>query len=346
MDYRSKLLSLSDRYNPERNYDIQQRSITESNLYSTDKDVVKYVKSAMATVDEAYTRKTRQAGENAKLHLSNVLTNVSFEYQGSVMTDTHIKGASDIDLLVLCEKFYETEMHRVREALQHPYSYTMEEFSRLRTYDQSFSLYQGNVAIDLANLREDIERIMKQTYDDCDTSHDKAVKIKNKHLRRDVDIVTASWYQSLGYVLHGMPREERGINVYNKNGYTEGPDYPFISISRINSRSADTNGRLKRMIRFLKNVRADSGLEIPLTSFDINAICYSIPIRDYANCDYKQLVHVLWYTMFHLWSDKKEDQLKSVIGDEYVFRGKPKKVEALKVLEDEVYKIKTDLEKV
>jgi hypothetical protein len=49
--------------------------------------------------------------------------------------------------------------------------------------------------------------------------------------------------------------------------------------------------------------------------------------------------------MFHLWYDKKEDQLKSVIGDEYIFQGKPEKVEALKMLEDEVYKIKTDLEK-
>lgn len=100
------------------------------------------------------------------------------------------------------------------------------------------------------------------------------------------------------------------------------------------------------MIRFLKNVRTDSNQNIPLTSFDINAICYSIPIEDYANCDYKQLVHILWYTMYHLWQEKKENQLKSVIGDEYIFRGKPEKVEALKKLEDEVYKIKTDLEKV
>lgn len=48
--------------------------------------------------------------------------------------------------------------------------------------------------------------------------------------------------------------------------------------------------------------------------------------------------------MFYLWYDKKEDQLKSVIGYEYVFREKPEKVEALKKLDDEVYK--TDLEKV
>ena len=35
--------------------------------------------------------------------------------------------------------------------------------------------------------------------------------------------------------------------------------------------------------------------------------------------------------------------LKSVVGDEYIFKDKPEKLAALKVLEDEVYKIDADL---
>lgn len=97
------------------------------------------------------------------------------------------------------------------------------------------------------------------------------------------------------------------------------------------------------MIRFLKNVRTDSEKNIPLTSFEINAICYSIPVQDYAEKEYKELVHILWSTMFHLWNDGKQDELKSVVGDEYIFKDKPEKLAALKVLEDEVYKINTDL---
>ena len=97
------------------------------------------------------------------------------------------------------------------------------------------------------------------------------------------------------------------------------------------------------MIRFLKNVRTDSDKTIPLTSFEINAICYSIPVQDYAQKEYKELVHILWQTMFHLWYDGKQDGLKSVVGNEYVFKGKPEKLAALKVLEDEVYKISQDL---
>lgn len=166
----------------------------------------------------------------------------------------------------------------------------------------------------------------------------------SQNFHRDVDIVTSSWFQSLDYVLDGMPDNKRGIKIYNKStGLSEGPDYPFLSISRINQRSSDTNGRLKRMIRFLKNVRTDSEKNIPLTSFEINAICYSIPVQDYAEKEYKELVHILWSTMFHLWNDGKQDELKSVVGDEYIFKDKPEKLAALKVLEDEVYKINTDL---
>ena len=50
--------------------------------------------------------------------------------------------------------------------------------------------------------------------------------------------------------------------------------------------------------------------------------------------------------MYHLWKDNKENQLRSVVGDEYVFLGKPNKVQALKVLEDEVYQIYNDLKKI
>ena len=309
-----------------------------------DKDVVKYVMRAMKAVDEEYTKRTKAAGEAVKQHLRGSLINVSYAYQGSVMTDTHIKGASDIDLLVLCEKFIETDIFKIRQELEKTWKYNSFQIDRLCQFDNFFSTYEGNSSQDMASLRNQIERIMSRTYTVCDISKPKAVKITNQNLHRDVDIVTSSWFQSLDYVLDGMPKDKRGIKIYNKStGLSEGPDYPFLSISRINKRSADTNGRLKRMIRFLKNVRTDSDKTIPLTSFEINAICYSIPTQDYAQKEYKELVHILWQTMFHLWYDGKQDELKSVVGNEYIFKDKPKKIAALKVLGDEVYKINKDL---
>ena len=342
MDYSQKLRKINNRYNPDSSMLVEQRMFSGESLY--DKDVARYVMRAMKAVDEEYTKRSKAAGEVVKQHLKELLTNVSYEYQGSVMTDTHIRGASDIDLLVLCDKFVGTDIFKVREELAKTWKYNSYQLGRLCQFDNSFSQYEGNSFRDMAFVRTQIEKIMSRTYTICDISKPKAVKITNQNLHRDVDIVTSSWFQSLDYVLDGMPENKRGIKIYNKStGFSEGPDYPFLSISRINQRSSDTNGRLKRMIRFLKNVRTDSEKDIPLTSFEINAICYSIPVQDYAQKEYKELVYILWYSMFHLWNDGKQDELKSVVGDEYIFKDKPEKLAALKVLEDEVYKINKDL---
>lgn len=342
MDYRQKILNINNRYNPESSRLVEERMFSDDSAW--DSDVIKYVRRAMSSVDADYTRKTKEAGENVKQHLKEILLNVSYEYQGSVMTNTHIKGASDIDLLVICNKFYGTDIHKVRQELQNTWKYDYIQRYRLETYNRDFSLYDGNSSRDLAELRRQIEQIMKKKYLKCDISKPKAIKITNQSLHRDVDIVTSSWFQSLDYILNGMPEELRGIKIFNKDlGYAEYPDYPFLGIHKINNRDNDSNGKLKRMIRFLKNVRKDSDQDISLSSFEINAICYSIPIESYKYKNDKEIVYLLWNTMYNLWYENKQDSLLSVVGDEYVFKDKPEKVKALKLLEDEIYKISNDL---
>lgn len=342
INYNSRIGNLRSRYNPDRIQLFEDRVSRET--LGIVGDTQKYVRMAMMAVDEEYTRKTKQAGEAAKDHLKRDLSNVEYRYQGSVMTDTHIRGGSDIDLLVLCTKFNHTDISRIRNELNNTLSHTYTELANLRSYNNRFSAYQGNCYQDLRSLRLDIERIMKSNYAMCDISKPKSVKITNQNLHRDVDVVTSCWYDSYYYVLNGEDETNRAISIYNKDTNTySGPDYPFLSISRINNRSAVTNGRLKRMIRFLKNVRTDSDKDIDLTSFEINAICYDIPISEYQNMEYKELVGLLWSRMYHLWKDGTVDQLRSVVGNEFVFKGKPDKVDALKLLEDEVYNISCDL---
>ena len=71
-----------------------------------------------------------------------------------------------------------------------------------------------------------------------------------------MDIVIANWYDNVTAVLRDKDSDFRGIQVYNKELNSKGdPDYPFLSIKRINDRSSKTNGRLKKMIRFLKNIK-------------------------------------------------------------------------------------------
>lgn len=211
MDYSQKLRQINNRYNPDSSMLVEQRMFSGESAY--DKDVARYVMRAMKAVDEEYTKRTKAAGEAVKQHLKESLTNVSYEYQGSVMTDTHIRGASDIDLLVLCEKFVGTDIFKVREELAKTWKYNSYQLGRLCQFDNSFSQYEGNSSQDMAFLRAQIEKIMSRTYTICDISKPKAVKITNQNFHRDVDIVTSSWFQSLDYVLDGMPDNKRGIKI-------------------------------------------------------------------------------------------------------------------------------------
>ena len=98
------------------------------------------------------------------------------------------------------------------------------------------------------------------------------------------------------------------------------------------------------MIRFLKNVKCQSPIDINLSSFDINAICYDVNIAEYHDCEYQHLVFVL-YLQLHKISEDEEyaNELKSVDGREFIFRYKPEKIEELKRLLSEVSIIAVDL---
>ena len=103
-DYTSLINRIESRYNPDSLREVRLNSI--SSLSGIDKDIAKYVKLAMNEVDPIYTNKTLEAGENTKSHLQRELQqSVDFRYQGSVMTRTHIRGVSDIDLLTITVNF-------------------------------------------------------------------------------------------------------------------------------------------------------------------------------------------------------------------------------------------------
>lgn len=152
--------------------------------------------------------------------------------------------------MTLCQQFIsgitiDNAVRRMTEEINKSHLHSPNEMARLLDYNRNFSPYQGNSNEDLRQLRMSIEKVMRENYSLCDTSKAKSVKITNQHLHRDVDVVTSSWFQSYDYMLSGMSSEKRGIKIYNKEtGEAEGPDYPFLSISRINNNCQVTYSEL------------------------------------------------------------------------------------------------------
>ena len=309
-------------------------------------DALTFVRMAMKAVEPEYTKRTRDAGDRVKDHLDKELQDKNFRYQGSVMTDTHIKGYSDIDLLVISSKFYSWDANRVNEILDSPTERNKFWTSTIKKleHEKSISSYTGNSLEDLRKLRIDSENILTGVYNTCDITQPKAIRIKNLSLNREVDIVIANWYDDVRSIMYDKG-DNRGVQVYNKITNTQGRvDYPFVSINRINERSSSTNGRLKKMIRFMKNVKAHSDLKIDLSSFDINAICYDIDTSKYDTLAYNELVRVIYEQLYSICNDiQHANDVVSVDDREYIFRNQPGKLSSLRLLMGEIQSIYSDL---
>jgi hypothetical protein len=342
-DYRQLAQSVQNRLNPDRESLIERKMFSDLSDAST--DILKYIKLAMRGVEPEYTQKSKEAGERVKDHLSS-LSDVIFKYQGSVMTNTHIKGASDIDLLTICDKFYSWDSSAVNNILNNPSERTKYYSSQISKLEKeaNMSSYLGAPLEDLRKIRLDSENILRDIYSQFDASNGKAIKIRNLSLKRDVDIVTASWYDNVSSILNDKG-DFRGIQVYDKNKNERCPvDYPFLSIKRINERGNETNDRLKKMIRFLKNIKADSNQNIDLSSFDINAICYDIDTSKYIDKSYHELVYTIYLQLDSICKNKTHsDRIVSVDGKEYIFRNNENKLSNLKKLMIELTTIFVDL---
>lgn len=261
-------------------------------------DLHRFIFEAMCEVDEQYTLRTKNSGEKVKGVLANAVA-CEFRYQGSVMTDTHIKGASDIDLLCLGQRSSHNE--------------TLNPAHERWLCSQRLKNVGYNVV-----------------------SNAKSLQVRPSATSIKVDVVNGTWNTSY------HPEEGRLIRIYNAVSLNmEKGDYPFISISRINKRSAETQGRLKRMIRFLKNLKEDADSPIKLSSFEINAICYGIDPRSYHSHNYLQLIDVLTRHISHMFIEDgaTPQTIKSVTDEDYPFRDKPNSIIEVKKLYNDLFLI-------
>lgn len=235
---------------------------------------VKYAIGAMAAVDEAATKVSIREGERVADSLIKSLSSegesVTKRLQGSVALDIHIKGHSDVDMLILVTNPVNVELPKVV-----PNGYLPSSDPR--------SLLQI-----IRDVRAKSERILPVNFPkaNVDCSSSKCICVSGGSLAREVDVVPAIWFDTIKYQSSSQDHD-RGVKIYNKSDDEFLLNFPFTHIKLVNDRDALYGGSLKSVIRLMKNMIADmpdykKRVVKQLSSYDLAAIGYHMNENLYA----------------------------------------------------------------
>lgn len=216
---------------------------------------VRYVIGAMQPIDPEYTKNTFAQGERIINQLDNRLnTKCDYRYQGSVTNDTHIKAKSDIDILVLTQKFHTLENPQVPKIP-----------------------YNGDPIQDLLDLREDIIDALESAFPQAtvDTTGSKSIPIEGGSLTRKIDVVPSNWYNTNDYVKSDN-EVHRGVYILDAKQKKRLSNTPFLHNALIEYKDSQTKGNMRKCARLMKSLKYDSE-SIELSSYDIVSLAYNIP---------------------------------------------------------------------
>jgi hypothetical protein len=220
---------------------------------------VKLALGYMQAVEPSFTKKCYEEGERVKARLKEGVANspsIDFAFQGSVPLDVHIRGSSDVDLLLLHNEFF--------------------------TYDQTAINYKtygnpymgGSPVEELSSLRKKAADTLRSRYYAANVEMGpKAIRLSGGSLERDIDVVTSHWHDTVEFARSGN-QDYRGIRIYDANSASTVQNLPFLHMKHIREKCQSHRGSLRKVIRLLKNLKADSDHDIALSSYDIAALAW------------------------------------------------------------------------
>lgn len=236
--------------------------LNESYTKMDEDDVYKYFIGSMQPVDGLYTKNTYAEAERVQNQLDKIKDwnlGFSYEYQGSVSNNTHIKAHSDIDILVLINKYFTLEPPQ-----------------------EPANPYKGNPIDDLMELRGKCEAHLKSAFykADVDCSGAKSISLSGGSLRRKVDVVPSNWYDTLKYA-ETQSKIFRGVQVLDKYKKVRIKNTPFYHNYLLEIKDNASALNFKKAVRLLKNLKADADADIKFSSYDIVAVLYHMDSSKY-----------------------------------------------------------------
>lgn len=280
-----------------------------------DKPYTTFALGAMQEVDPTYTRISLETAERVRNQLEKRLSgSMEFELQGSVPLNVHIRGVSDVDLLVLDSSFLTYDSSGVNGGAGY---YTP---APART----------SVGV-LSALRRDTEQALRAGFPAAtvDAKGAKAVKVFGASLARPVDVVPAHWYDTAVYQL-SREKHDRSVTILDAHKMSTIDNWPFLHIKNIRSCCDATRGGLRKSIRLCKNIKAEleaEGRTVTISSFDLASIMYHANMANLTAGSIYELA-ILAETQRHLdylWHNKDEARrLRVPDGSRYIFDSEAK----------------------
>lgn len=259
-----RLSRLRARRMDSQNAAMQQRGFTESFEKRTQDKATKYALGSMQQVDARSTEISLEEGQKVERNLKEGLSTEGlypeYRLQGSVPLNVHIRGVSDVDLLMI--------------------EGTYLRFDRSGSKASGYSAYggRGSVADDVLYLRSKAEKVLDSRFwgAKVDKTNAKSIQLSEGGFRRKVDVVPSNWYDSVSYQLYGT-ETYRGVEIVNKFTREVIANYPFLYMEHIRQKAKATNEGARMAIRLSKNLKNDADDDISLSSYDIGSIFFHCP---------------------------------------------------------------------
>ncbi|MBS1960496.1 MAG: hypothetical protein JST80_13545 [Bdellovibrionales bacterium] len=258
MDLKKKLYNLN-----QRRYDTVTKSVvlSEAVRNASGNDAVQYLMGAMEEVSKQQTEIVTRTGERVRSQLEDFLNAKgffpSFDYQGSVTNNTHIKIHSDIDLLVVTGRYF-----------------TPKNGSYAHLPD-----FTGSPQVVIHDLRS-TSKLALETRFPAATVKEKALclGISGGSLQRDVDVVICNWVKNQDYE-KDENKFHLGIRIRDVESGQWIENYPFMHNAMLNYRDSQAHGNHKRAIRLLKSLKEDADQNIIASSYDICGLVYNCSVE-------------------------------------------------------------------
>lgn len=263
-NFDERLARLRSRRMDDQNIVLNSQGFGEAYEKRASSKATKYALGAMQEVDPRSTQISHEEAEKVKKNLKEGLEpeglSPDFRLQGSVPLNVHIRGVSDVDLLVI-EGYY-LQREPCEGSLKSYLPYTG----------------RGELADDVLYLRSKSEEILERRFWGAaiDKSPAKSIQLSEGAFRRKVDVVPSNWFDTTIYQ-RTLDEAQRGVQIVNKYTRERISNYPFIYIAEITAKARNTSEGARMAIRLAKNVKNDAEADIALSSYDIGSLIYHCP---------------------------------------------------------------------